>query len=229
MPPSKVDIPRRPRGEGQWAFGHLEPLNPNERVKRDDDGLNVRARIENIYSKRGFASIDPQDLRGRFRWYGLYTQRPEEDGYFMVRIRIPGGVLSSDQLRTIAGLSEDLGRAVAAVTARQNVQRHWIRLEDIPELGPALEKAGELYAAGDKEGAARTAFTPICGQNFEAAFDQILPAGWLERWVADIDTLFQLDIPALEPWVFTAADALIAAVENGAAVPSIRLETMLQG
>ena len=63
------------RGEGQWALGHREPLNPNERTKKDDDGLNVRHRIETIYSRRGFDSIDPADLRGRFRWWGLYTQR----------------------------------------------------------------------------------------------------------------------------------------------------------
>ena len=62
-------------GEGQWTLGYREPLNANEQVKKDDAPLNVRARIENIYSKRGFASIDGDDLRGRFRWMGLYTQR----------------------------------------------------------------------------------------------------------------------------------------------------------
>ena len=67
--------PRKARGEGQWALGHREPLNPNERFKKDDNPLNVRARIENIYAHTGFAGIDPQDLRGRFRWWGLYTQR----------------------------------------------------------------------------------------------------------------------------------------------------------
>ena len=66
---------KRKRGEGQWALGYREPLNKNERTKKDDDGLNVRARIENVYAKRGFDSIDPADLRGRFRWWGLYTQR----------------------------------------------------------------------------------------------------------------------------------------------------------
>jgi len=69
MPATTTPTPRR-RGDGQWAVGHLEPLNANERFKKDDDGLNVRARIENIYSRRGFASIDPADLRGRFRWWG---------------------------------------------------------------------------------------------------------------------------------------------------------------
>jgi sulfite reductase (ferredoxin) len=59
MAATVTPVPRR-RGEGQWALGHLEPLNPNERTKKDDDGLNVRARIENVYSRRGFASIDPR-------------------------------------------------------------------------------------------------------------------------------------------------------------------------
>lgn len=69
------------RGEGQWALGYREPLNPNERGKKDDSPLNVRARIENIYAHTGFAGIDPGDLRGRFRWFGLYTQRkPGIDG-----------------------------------------------------------------------------------------------------------------------------------------------------
>jgi len=47
----------------------------NEQSKKDDNPLNVRARIENIYAKGGFESIDKGDLRGRFRWWGLYTQR----------------------------------------------------------------------------------------------------------------------------------------------------------
>ncbi len=66
---------RTTRGQGQWALGYREPLNPNERSKRDNDPLTVRERIEKIYAPGGFDSIDPADLRGRFRWYGLYTQR----------------------------------------------------------------------------------------------------------------------------------------------------------
>jgi sulfite reductase (ferredoxin) len=59
-----------PRGEGQWGMGHREPLNGHERMKRDDHPLHVRARIEARYARRGFASIDPADLR-RFAWWGL--------------------------------------------------------------------------------------------------------------------------------------------------------------
>ncbi|HEY2673309.1 MAG TPA: nitrite/sulfite reductase [Rugosimonospora sp.] len=158
--------PRRTRGEGQWALGHREPLNANERSKKDDNPLNVRARIENIYAHRGFASIDPADLRGRFRWYGLYTQRrpgidggrtavlePEEldDEYFMLRVRIDGGQLDLAQLRAVAHVSQAYGRDTADVTDRQNIQLHWIEIENVPAIWRELEGVGlsTTEACGD--------------------------------------------------------------------------------
>ncbi|WP_277068751.1 nitrite/sulfite reductase [Saccharomonospora viridis] len=157
---------RRPRGEGQWALGYREPLNANERSKKDDPPLNVRERIENTYSRQGFDSIDPSDLRGRFRWYGLYTQRrpgidggrtatlePEEleDRYFMMRVRIDGGALTTEQLALIGELSQTYARNTADITDRQNVQYHWIRIEDVPTIWARLEAAGltTLEACGD--------------------------------------------------------------------------------
>jgi sulfite reductase (ferredoxin) len=156
----------RKRGEGQWALGYREPLNKNEENKRNDDGLNVRQRILDIYSKYGFDSIDPADLRGRFRWYGLYTQRrpgidggktavlePEEldDRYFMLRIRIDGGQLDHRQLTTIADISRRYARGTADVTDRQNIQLHWIEIESVPAIWDALESVGlsTTEACGD--------------------------------------------------------------------------------
>ncbi|KOU38580.1 sulfite reductase [Streptomyces sp. WM4235] len=156
----------RHRGEGQWAVGHHTPLNGNEQFKKDDDGLNVRTRIETIYSKAGFDSIDPNDLRGRMRWWGLYTQRkpgidggktailePEEldDKYFMLRVRIDGGRLTTEQLRVIGEISEEFARGTADLTDRQNVQYHWIRIEDVPEIWRRLEAVGlsTTEACGD--------------------------------------------------------------------------------
>ncbi len=157
---------RRKRGEGQWALGYREPLNKNEETKRNDDGLNVRQRIIDIYSKYGFDSIDPADLRGRFRWYGLYTQRrpgidggrtavlePEEldDRYFMLRIRIDGGQLDHEQLRVIADTSRRYARGTADVTDRQNIQLHWVEIENVPAIWDALESVGlsTTEACGD--------------------------------------------------------------------------------
>src|SRR6185369_3594358 len=157
---------KRRRGEGQWALGYREPLNPNERMKKDDDALNVRLRIEHIYAQGGFASIDPQDLRGRFRWFGLYTQRKPgidggrtailephelEDEYFMLRVRIDGGQLDLAQLRAVAHVSTRYGRDSADITDRQNVQMHWIRIEDVPAIWREIEAVGlsTTEACGD--------------------------------------------------------------------------------
>src|SRR6266540_157445 len=144
----------RHRGEGQWARGHLEPLNPNEQIKKDDDGLNVRDRIINRYAHTGFSSIDGADLRGRMRWHGLYTQRkpgieggrtailePHEldDEFFMLRVRIDGGQLDLAQLRAIASISTRFARDTADITDRQNIQLHWVRVEDVPTIWRELE------------------------------------------------------------------------------------------
>jgi len=135
-------------------------------MKKDDDGLNVRLRIEHVYSQRGFASIDPSDLRGRFRWLGLYTQRkpgidggrtailePHEldDEYFMLRIRIDGGQLDLAQLRAVADVSTRYGRDTADLTDRQNVQLHWVRVEDVPAIWREIEAVGlsTTEACGD--------------------------------------------------------------------------------
>lgn len=156
----------RIRSEGQWAHGYREPLNATERLKRDDDGLAVRQRVIDAYAKRGFSSIDPTDLRGRFRWYGLYTQRRPgidggrtaalsaeelEDEYFMLRVRIGGGRLTTTQLRTIGELSQRYARDSADITNRQNIQLHWVRIEDVPTIWEGLADIGLLTteACGD--------------------------------------------------------------------------------
>jgi sulfite reductase (ferredoxin) len=166
MPARREGTKAAPKSQGQWALGYREPLNQNERVKRDNDGLQVRQRIIDIYQHTGYAGIDPADLRGRFRWMGLYTQRrpgipggktatlePEEleDEFFMLRVRIDGGALTSEQLRVIAGISTEYGRDLADVTDRQNIQLHWIRIEDVPTIWERLAAVGlsTTEACGD--------------------------------------------------------------------------------
>jgi sulfite reductase (ferredoxin) len=192
---------KRKRGEGQWKLGHREPLNPNERTKRDDDGLNVRARIENIYSKHGFDSIDPADLRGRMRWWGLYTQRrpgidggrtavlePEEldDRYFMLRVRIDGGALTTEQLRALGQISVDHARGTADVTDRQNIQYHWIEIEDVPAIWSKLEGLGMLTTEACGDTPRVILGSPVAGI---AADEEIDPRPAIDeivsRWIGD--------------------------------------------
>ncbi|MBB4855823.1 sulfite reductase (ferredoxin) [Mycobacteroides chelonae] len=158
--------PTQQRSEGQWALGEYEPLNPNEQAKKDDHPLNVRERIETIYAHKGFESIDKTDLRGRFRWWGLYTQRKPgydgtwtgdentdmlEDEYFMLRVRSDGGALSVGALRTLGDLSTKYARDTADLSDRENVQYHWIRVEDMPEIWRRLDEVGlhTTQACGD--------------------------------------------------------------------------------
>ncbi|GHJ61032.1 ferredoxin--nitrite reductase [Nocardioides sp. OK12] len=165
-PPASPARPRPKRGEGQWALGYREPLNKNEQAKKDDNPLNVRARILHTYSRRGFDSIDPADLRGRFRWMGLYTQRaPGFDGgktatlseeeldarFFMMRVRTDGTLLGAEAVRALGSVGVDFARDTADVTDRQNIQYHWIRIEDVPQIWERLEAAGlsTLEACGD--------------------------------------------------------------------------------
>ncbi|HET7477158.1 MAG TPA: nitrite/sulfite reductase [Dermatophilaceae bacterium] len=164
--PVRPARPARVGGQGQWALGETEPLNANERFKREDDALNVRARILQVYSKQGFDSIPGDDLHGRFRWWGLYTQRKPgidggktaqlephelEDRYFMLRVRVDGGALTTTQLRAIGQVSRDFARGTADITDRQNIQLHWVRVEDMPEIWSQLEGVGLLTteACGD--------------------------------------------------------------------------------
>jgi sulfite reductase (ferredoxin) len=129
-----------------------------ERLKR---ARNPWEGLEEIrrFAREGFASIPPEWIGTYFRWWGVYTQG---DGAgvtggqggegraverFMVRIRIPNGLLRSEQLRTIAELTRVYALGIADITVRQNIQLHWITIEALPELLDALAKVG-LNTAG---------------------------------------------------------------------------------
>jgi len=157
---------RAKKPNAQWKIDGTAPMNHNEEFKLDDNGLNVRERIESTYAAEGFDAITDDDLHGRFRWWGLYTQRRPgidggrtatldtrelEDRYFMMRIRLDGGTLTREQLQTIAGISEEFARGTADLSDRQNIQLHWIRIEDVPEIWRRLENVdlSTTEACGD--------------------------------------------------------------------------------
>ena len=157
---------RTARAEGQWAVDGAAPLNANEEFKAADNGLHVRQRIETIYARQGFDSIPADDLHGRMRWWGLYTQRrqgidgsrtadltPDQlsDRFFMMRVRLDGGAVTTGQVRKLGEISNAFARGTADITDRQNLQYHWIAIEDVPEIWRRLEAAGmqTTEACGD--------------------------------------------------------------------------------
>ena len=139
----------------------MAKVNHMEEIKQEKPPYQVLADIYR-YAQTGFASIDPDDL-DLFKWYGLYPQRPQEDGFFMLRIKIPGGAYSSEQMRVIAGLSRDFGRGVLDVTDRQAFQLHWLKIADVPEIFKRLEVVG-LHSVGACGDTVRTVIAcPLAG------------------------------------------------------------------
>ena len=124
------------------------PETKAQRVERLKRSKNPWEGLEEIrrFAREGFESIPPEWLGTYFRWWGVYTQGDGEgvtggqggEGRalqrFMVRIRIPNGLLSSEQLRTIAELTRRDARGIADITVRQNIQLHWVTIEALPEL-----------------------------------------------------------------------------------------------
>ena len=124
-----------------------------ERHKREKNAWDHLDEIRN-FARLGHESIPQEWLGTYFRTWGIYTQgdglgviggtggEGKATPYFMMRIRIPNGLLTSHQLRTIAELSTAHGNGVADITVRQNIQLHWIRIEAIPEILDTLHSIG---------------------------------------------------------------------------------------
>ena len=121
----------------------------NEHVKHAKDGLDVWHDIFR-YATEGYSAIQEDDFI-RMRWYGIYQQKPNE-GHFMWRIKIPGGRLTTQQARVIGQLSQKVGRDIADVTTRQDIQFHWMTIADFPEaLDTVYNKLGMYtdFSCGD--------------------------------------------------------------------------------
>jgi sulfite reductase (ferredoxin) len=178
--------PAKARSEGQWALGDREPLNANEEMKQAGAPLDVRERIENVYAKSGFDSIEKTDLRGRFRWWGLYTQRAEgydgtwtgdehtdklEAKYFMMRVRCDGGALSTAALRTLGQISTEFARDTADISDRQNLQMHWVEVENVPEIWRRLDQVGLQTAEACGDCPRVILGSPLAGESQDEVLD----------------------------------------------------------
>lgn len=133
-----------------------------ERIKREKNPWEGLAEIRR-FAREGFGTIPPEWLGTYFRWWGVYTQGDGAGAlggqggegravpYFMVRIRIPNGILNSIQLRTIANLAERYARGTSDLTVRQNIQLHWVSIESLPEILESLWRCGlnSMGACGD--------------------------------------------------------------------------------
>ncbi|MFD0048707.1 nitrite/sulfite reductase [Actinomycetes bacterium NPDC127524] len=144
-------------------------LNKTEIKKLEKDGLRIFEDIP-FYAENGFESI-PKEEWDMFKWAGLYLQRPKEDGYFMMRVVIPSGILTNEQAETLALIARDYGRGVYDITTRQAVQFHWLTIDQIPDIFSRLEKAGLTTAGACGDITRNIVGSPLAGIDAEELFD----------------------------------------------------------
>lgn len=114
-------------------------MNKFEEIKAAKDGLDVLPDIER-YARLGWEAITDDD-KVRMKWYGLFF-RKHTPGYFMLRIRMPNGIATAEQIRTVGELANEFGRGELDLTTRQQVQLRWFRIEHVPEIFARLAAVG---------------------------------------------------------------------------------------
>ena len=153
-----------------------------ERLKREKLAWDHLDEIRE-FARQGHGAIPPEWLGTYFRSWGIYTQgdglgvvggkngEGNATQYFMVRIRISNGLLRSDQVREIAALSEDYGRGVADITTRQNIQLHWVTIENIPDLIERLQRIGLTTTGACGDVARNVTGCPVAGTDGHEIID----------------------------------------------------------
>jgi ferredoxin-nitrite reductase len=156
---------------------------PQEQLKCVKDGLDV---IHDIYryAKLGFKAIPENDF-DRFKWYGVYRQRPKDSGYFMLRTKIPGGQLTSAQLAVLGGIADDFGHGFGDITTRQTLQYHWLKIEDFPEIFERLDKVGMTTSGACGDDTRNVVGCPVAGIDKNEIIDGTVPLHDINRHLTD--------------------------------------------
>jgi ferredoxin-nitrite reductase len=147
----------------------LIPITPQEKLKLDKDGLDV---IHDIfrYAKTGFSSITADDF-DRMKWYGVYRQKPKEGGFFMMRLKLPGGQINVAQLRVVHSITDRFAHGFCDVTTRQTFQFHWLKIEEIPAIFSELASVGITTSGACGDITRNVVGCPVAGIDPEELID----------------------------------------------------------
>lgn len=157
---------RAPEVEATWELVHKR--NYVERLKAEKGGLAVLHDLPAMI-ETGYEAVPEEDMV-RLQWYGLYHDKPKL-GYFMLRVKSPGGVLTPAQLRIIGELSQRYGRGHGELTTRQNVQLHWLEMSQLPAVLDTLRQGGMTTQGACGDNVRNITGCPVSGLDGEELFD----------------------------------------------------------
>lgn len=139
-----------------------ETLNKFEKLKAEKDGLKVKDELEN-FAQIGWEAMDKNDLEHRLKWVGIFY-RPVTPGKFMMRLRLPSGILTSQQMRVLAEIVQRYGDDGSAdITTRQNLQLRGIRLEDVPDIFRRLHNVALTSVQSGMDNVRNITASPVAG------------------------------------------------------------------
>jgi ferredoxin-nitrite reductase len=145
-------------------------LNKFEKFKAEKDGLAVKDELAQ-FAAIGWEAVDDTDLTQRLKWLGIFF-RPVTPGKFMLRLRLPHGILSSQQMQVLADIVQRYGDDGSAdITTRQNLQLRGIRLEDIPDIFTRLQQAGMTSIQSGMDNVRNITGSPVAGIDADELID----------------------------------------------------------
>jgi sulfite reductase beta subunit-like hemoprotein len=142
--------------------------NSVERIKRDKPPLGIREELPALIAA-GYERMPEEDIV-RLQWWGLYHDKPKI-GTFMLRVKIPSGILEPGKLRAIGEVSNRYGRGESELTTRQCIQLHWLELASLPDVFADLETAGVTSAGGCGDTVRNITGCPVSGLAADELFD----------------------------------------------------------
>jgi len=147
---------------------HVLRRNSIERLKLEKSPLDILGELP-VLATRSYESIPEEDIV-RLKWYGLYHDKPKT-GFFMLRVKTPGGQLTPAKVRTIGRISVEFGREYGELTTRQNIQLHWLELAQLPEVFARLTAAGFNTAGACGDTVRNMTGCPVAGLDALELFD----------------------------------------------------------
>jgi len=145
-------------------------LNKFEKFKAEKEGLAIKDELDH-FAQIGWEAMDKTDLEHRLKWVGVFY-RPVTPGKFMMRLRIPNGILSSEQMRVLGEIVQRYGDdGNADITTRQNLQLRGIRIEDIPDIFQRLKSVGMTSVQSGMDNVRNITGSPMAGLDADELID----------------------------------------------------------